>query len=81
MEKFLVPRLGHLAFTASFEDILCNLALCQDHCPKENLLGTTKFASFLPPEIRQSITSENLINFVRRRLDYHLEGLMSDQTK
>lgn len=82
MEKFLVPRLEHLAFEVSFEEILSNLALCQDHHIDEEKKKTVKFASFLSP-IRHTFTSEKLISFVRNHLDYYLygESEMSDKMR
>jgi len=80
--KSLVPRLEQLAFTVSFEEILGNLYLCPDHCQKEKQFGQNiQFASLLPPKIRNSLTSENILNFVRKRLNYHLVGLVSDTTR
>jgi len=82
--RLVVPRLEHLAFTVSFEEILGNLALCQDHCPKkmqQMVCKIAKYASRLSPEIRHSFTSEDLITFVRNRLDYHLVGLMGDKIR
>ncbi len=79
--RLVVHRLEHLAFSVSFKEILVNLALGQDHRPEKNQLEIAKFGSLLPPEFRHSLTSENIINFVRIRLDYHLKGMMSDKIR
>ena len=79
MEKFIVPRLDHFAFKVSFKEILSNLVLCQGHRPIEKQMETVSYSSFL--STIQSLTSENLINFVRKRLDYFLVGLMNDEIR
>ena len=74
--KSFVPRLEHLAYTASFKEILSNLALCHDHHPS-NEQEIVNYSSFLST----MATSEKLITFVRNRLDYHLVGIMSDKIR
>lgn len=80
MEKFIVPRLDHFAFKVSFKEILSNLVLCQDHRPNEKQMETVSYSTFLST-IQSLLTSENLINFVRKRLDYFLVGLMNDEIR
>jgi len=75
--KSFVPRLEHLAYTASFKEILSNLALCHDHRPSNEQETVNYNSSFLST----MATSEKLTNFVRNRLDYHLVGLMSDKMR
>jgi len=43
MDKSTVPRLEQIAFQASFKEILSNLVLCPDHCPKDMQLDTVNF--------------------------------------
>lgn len=80
MEKYLVPRLEHLAFTASFKDILSNLVLCQDHRPGDMQLDTVAaFSSHI--KTSPLFASQNLINYVRNHLDHHLVGVINDKTR
>jgi len=79
MDKFTVPRLEQIAFQASFKEILSNLVLCPDHCPKDMQLDTVAFSSRL--STCPLFTSQSLINFVRKRLEYYLVGEMNDKIR
>lgn len=82
MEKLIVPaRLEHLAFVASFEEILSNLAFCPDHCPEGQQPPTVKFSSLLLSKGQVLQTSQCVINYTRKRLDHYLIGVMNDKLK
>ncbi len=81
MEKLIVPRLEHLAFVASFEEILSNLAFCPDHCPERQQPQTVKFSSLLLSKGQVLKTGQCVINYARKRLDHYLVGVMNDTLK
>jgi len=64
--------LKELSFKASFKEILCNLILCREHRPKDAQLFWSTFCSNLSMD--PSLTSQNMIDFTRTRLDRHLIG-------
>lgn len=77
-KTFSVTRLEDIAFTACFREILSNLLLCPDHRPDErrNMNSYSSLVSLNP-----FLTSSNVRNFVRNRLNQHLIGIMNDDIR
>lgn len=68
-----VPTLECLAFNASCKEIVNNLLLCRDHHPEDkSCVSAPYFATYLSTV--PSLTSENIINFMRKKLNYFLDG-------
>ena len=71
-----VASLEELAFQVSYKEILSNLILCHDHRPRGKQFNWLPYSSLLLKNPQRS--SEQVRDFVRRRLDYYLAGTMGD---
>ena len=76
MSKFSVRNLEELSFDVSYNEILCNLLLCSGHRPNDKKLFWATFSSYV--SMNSFLTSQNMVKFVRYRLNYHLIGIMGD---
>lgn len=84
VDKPYVESLGDLAFDACYHEIVANLLLCADHSKFSSGSSRKKrklnsYSSLL--SLNPSFSSENVIQFVRKRLDSFLLGIMSHKTR
>jgi len=70
MERLVIPRLEKLAFEASYKELLSNLLLCREHRPEEKQVELVAFSSII--SACTFLKSENVIAFVRNRLNHYL---------
>lgn len=80
----VVGRLETLALEAVYREVVCNLLLCPEHvslkAEKEysfsNAIESSSLISLNP-----LFKSKKLIKSIRKRLDFHLIGTMSDRVR
>ena len=74
-----VASLEELAFQVSYKEMLSNLILCHNHWPKGKRLNWLTYSSLLRKN--QQMNSEQVRDYVRRRLDFYLVGTMGDKVR
>ncbi len=79
MDRFVIPRLEKLAFEVSYKELLSNLLLCREHRPEERQVELVAFSSLI--SACSFLKSENVITFVRNRLNRYLLGFMNDKMR
>ncbi len=80
MDSEIIPSLEDLAFETSYKDIISNLILCYDHRPRGKRLFWLRFSSIIQAS-NLDLTSDTIRGLVRRRLDHHLIGTMSEKIR
>jgi len=77
--KHVIQRLEDKAFEVSFRNIMANLLICRSHRPESKQLPYWNYPSLISSNPLYS--SENIIKSIRDSLDYHLVGVMNDETR
>ena len=78
--KMSVPLLEDLAFEVSFKELISNLVMCRDHRPENTSESYYKamdwVSSFSILSNHPFMSSENVLKFVKQRLNKYLVGVM-----